>query len=135
MLKVEAQPLFPVIEVKSYVVVVFGLTLIGFPLASFPEASRVRLVGTEPNVPTTLKLGVPVKLKSKVVLCPWQIIGFAVLTDNVGYSFTVTTSAGFVIDPGHPVISERLRIEYVVLTLGVNSNGNPVEEISPLASS
>ena len=58
------------IEVKSYVVVVFGLTLIGFPLASFPLASRVRLVGAEPNVPITLKLGVPVKLKSKIVLCP-----------------------------------------------------------------
>ena len=92
LLKVEAQPLFPVIEVKSYVVVVFGLTLIGFPLASLPEASRVRLVGTEPNVPTTLKLGVPVKLKSKVVLCPWQIIGLTVLTDNVGYSFRLWTT-------------------------------------------
>ena len=94
-----------------YVVVAFGFTLIGFPLASFPKASRERLVGTEPNVPTTLKLAVPVKLKSKIVLCPWQIIGLTVLTDNVGYSLTVTTKAGFVIDPGHPVISERLRIE------------------------
>ena len=65
-----AQPLLPVIEVKSYVVVAFGFTLIGFPLASFPKASRERLVGTEPNVPTILKLGVPVKLKSKIVLCP-----------------------------------------------------------------
>ena len=50
--------------------VVFGDTLIGFPFASFPFASKVKLVGTEPNVPFTKKFGVPVRLKSRIVLWP-----------------------------------------------------------------
>ena len=110
LLKAEEHPLFPVISLKLYVVVVLGVTLIGFPAKSFPLASRFKLVGIDPKTPLTKKFGVPVKLKSRTVLCPWQIIGFAVLTDNEGYSLTVTTRAGLVIDPGHPVISDKLKI-------------------------
>jgi hypothetical protein len=48
---------------------------------------------------------------------------FTELTERVGYSLTVTTRAGFVIEPGQPVISERLSMEYVVLIDGVNMTG------------
>ena len=50
LLKVEEQPLFPVISLKLYVVVVFGDTLIGLPAKSFPFASKFKLVGIEPKL-------------------------------------------------------------------------------------
>ena len=68
LLRAVAHPLFPVIERKSNVVVVLGFTLIGLPEASFPFASNIRFVDNEPKVLVTIKFGVPVILKSRIVL-------------------------------------------------------------------
>ena len=69
------------------------------------------MVGIDPKIPFNKKLAVPVRLKSSVVLWPWQIVGFTVFTEKVGYSLTVTDKAGLLIEPGQPVISDKLSIE------------------------
>ena len=77
-----------------------------FPLAS--------IIFEKPLPSIIVKFAVPVTDKSRVVLCPWHKFVLGDETTNSGNGFTVTDNVGFVIEPGHPELSDKLRTEYVV---------------------